>query len=255
MKVTLIAYTNDAEKIIAAAAKTCYSSDAPDTILDGLEEEKTGKFIDMLMSLGHTSTIEHASFTFSIEGVSRSLLAQLTRHRIASFSVRSQRYVSEKGFEFVLPPSIAENEVAKEVFLEAMKSDVDTYNKLAEILFEQNYSKLLEDGVDEKKAKGIATKSAIEDARYVLPNACETNLVATFNARSLHNFFELRLCNRAQWEIREMAEEMAKLVFEVAPNLFSKIGPSCVHGPCSEGAMTCGKALEVREKYKQMLKK
>lgn len=255
MKVKLIAYTNDAEKIISAAAKTCYSSDAPDTILENLDDEKAEKFIDMLMGLGHTSTIEHVSFTFSIEGVSRSLLAQLTRHRMASYSVRSQRYVSEKGFEFVVPPAIAQNEMAKEIYLKAMKDDVDTYNKLADALFVDAFSELLSEGMDEKKAKPIATKKAIEDARYVLPNACETNLVATFNARSLYNFFDLRCCERAQWEIRDLALEMFKLVSEVAPTLFKKAGPSCVHGACSEGKMTCGNAKEVREKYLNLLRK
>ena len=250
MNVKLITYTNDAEKIIAAAAKTCYSSDAPDSILDDLTDEKTSKFIEMLMGLGHTSTIEHASFTFSIEGVSRSLLAQLTRHRIASFSVRSQRYVSEKGFEFVIPPAILNNEAAKEIYIKAMKDDVDTYNKLADALFEDIFKEMIADGVDEKKAKGDATKRAIEDARYVLPNACLTNLVATFNARSLYNFFELRCCERAQWEIRELAFEMFKLVCKVAPSLFKGAGPSCVYGSCSEGKMTCGKSIQVKEKYK-----
>ncbi|MFI3115005.1 MAG: FAD-dependent thymidylate synthase [Clostridia bacterium] len=250
MIVELIAHTNNAEKIVSAAAKTCYSSVAPSEILDNLDDEKTSKFIDMLMDLGHTSTIEHVSFTFSIEGVSRSLLAQFTRHRIASFSVRSQRYVSEKGFEFVVPPAILKNEKAQEIYLKAMQDDVDTYNKLADALYEDAYNELLEQGVDEKKAKGIAKKRAIEDARYVLPNSCKTNLVATFNARSLYNFFELRCCERAQWEIRELAFEMYKLVREVAPTLFSKAGPSCVYGACGEGNMTCGKASLVREKYR-----
>lgn len=255
MEVMLIAHTENAEKIIAAAAKTCYSSDTPNEIFDDLNEEKTTKFIDMLMGLGHASPIEHASFTFSINGVSRSLLAQLTRHRIASFSVRSQRYVSEKGFEFVIPPQIEQNEQAKEIYLKAMQDDINTYNSLVEILLEDKVSKLVSEGIDEKKARKIAQKTSIEDARYILPNSCETNLVATFNARSLYNFFELRACDRAQWEIRDLAEKMYKLVIDVAPSLFAKAGPSCVSGACSEGKMTCGKAVEIRQKFKDLAEK
>lgn len=253
MEVKLIAHTPDAEKVITAAAKTCYSSDTPDEILDDLDDAKTAKFIDMLIGLGHTSTIEHSSFTFTINGVSRSLLAQLTRHRMASYSVRSQRYVSETGFGFVMPPQIENNEKAKELYLKAMKDDVDTYNELTEILYQENLNELINSGMPEKRAKNVALKTSIEDARYVLPNSCETNLVATFNARSLYNFFELRGCTRAQWEIRELSEKMFALVSAVAPNLFANAGPACVSGNCSEGKMTCGKPLEVRAKYKAMI--
>ena len=255
MKVKLITYTNDAEKIVAAAAKTCYSSDDMDTLFDGLTEEKTDKFLNMLMSLEHTSPIEHASFTFSVSGVSRSLLAQLTRHRIASFSVRSQRYVRESGFSYVIPPEIEKNEQAKKVYLQAMECDLNTYNKLTDILFKEHFEAFLSQGKDEKAAKSQAEKKAIEDARYVLPNACDTSIVMTFNARSLYNFFELRCCERAQWEIRDLALEMFTQVAGVCPTLFQKAGPSCVHGACSEGKMTCGKAVEIREKYLGLLKK
>ena len=250
MKVELLQYNPDCEKIVAAAAKLCYSSSGIDGILDGLDEEKTQKFLDRLMSMGHESPVEHISFTFGIEGVSRSLLAQFTRHRIASYSVKSQRYVSEGQFEFILPPEIEKIPEAKEEFLRAMDDDVKSYNKLADILFEKHYNNMLKDGMDEKTAKNAAEKKAIEDARYVLPNACETKMIVTMNARSLMNFFNHRCCERAQWEIRDLACEMLKLVKDIAPTLFKKAGPPCVKGACPEGKMSCGKAAEKRLLFK-----
>ena len=249
MKVTLLAHTPDPEKIVAAAAKLCYSESGVENILDGLDSEKTEKFLNMLMSLGHQSPIEHVSFTFGIEGVSRALLAQFTRHRIASYSVKSQRYVKEGMFEFVTPPEIANNEKAKELYIKTMEADQKAYDELAEVLFEKHYNDLLASGKDEKEAKRAAEKMAIEDARFVLPNACETKMVVTMNARSLMNFFNHRCCTRAQWEIRALADDMLKLVKEVAPTLFKKAGPSCVAGACPEGKMTCGKAADMRKKY------
>lgn len=249
MKVTLLMHTPDPEKIIAAAAKLCYSESGVENILDGLDSEKTEKFLNMLMSLGHQSPIEHVTFTFGIEGVSRALLAQFTRHRIASYSVKSQRYVKEGMFEFVTPPEIANNEKAKELYIKTMEADQKAYDELAEILFEKHYADLIASGKDEKEAKRAAEKMAIEDARFVLPNACETKMVVTMNARSLMNFFNHRCCTRAQWEIREVADEMLRLVKEVAPTLFKKAGPSCVAGACPEGKMTCGKAADMRKKY------
>ena len=249
MKVTLLTHTPDPEKIIAAAAKLCYSESGVENILEGLDSEKTEKFLNMLMSLGHQSPIEHVTFTFGIEGVSRALLAQFTRHRIASYSVKSQRYVKEGMFEFVIPPEIANNEKAKELYIKTMEADQKAYDELAEILFEKHYNDLIASGKDEKEAKRAAEKMAIEDARFVLPNACETKMVVTMNARSLMNFFNHRCCTRAQWEIREVADEMLRLVKEVAPILFKKAGPSCVAGACPEGKMTCGKAADMRKKY------
>ena len=249
MNVKLIAYTPAPEQLISAAAKTCYSAATVDTLLDGLDEEKTTSYLTMLTEIGHESPIEHASFTFAIEGVSRSLLAQITRHRMASFSVQSQRYVKENAFEFVLPPEIEAVPEAKAAYLQAMEDDQKTYEKLSAILQEKHYQTFLAQGCSEKQAKSKAEKKAIEDARYVLPNACATKMVMTANARSLHNFFRLRCCNRAQWEIRELAEEMYKLVYAVAPTLFRKAGPSCTCGACSEGKMSCGQAEEVRKKY------
>ncbi len=241
MNVQLLAYTPNPEKIVASAAKLCYSSAKVSDIMDGLDNEKTEKFLNMLMDLGHESPIEHISFTFGIEGVSRSLLAQFTRHRIASYSVKSQRYVSEKSFSFVTPPEIEKNPEAKKIYLEAMEKDVEDYNRLADILKEQHISA----GLDEKAAE----KAAQEDARYILPNACETNMIVTMNARSLYNFFHHRCCTRAQWEIRECAYQMYRLVKDIAPTIFKKAGPSCVAGPCPEGKMSCGKIAEMRKKY------
>ncbi len=249
MKVTLLTHTPDPEKIIAAAAKLCYSESGVENILEGLDEEKTEKFLNMLMSLGHQSPIEHVSFTFGIEGVSRALLAQITRHRIASYSVKSQRYVKEGMFEYITPPEIENNPAAKELFIKTMEADQKAYDELTDILFEKHYADMIASGMDEKAAKKAAEKQAIEDARFVLPNACETKMVVTMNARSLMNFFHHRCCTRAQWEIRDLADSMLELVKEVAPTLFKKAGPSCVAGACPEGKMTCGKAALMREKY------
>lgn len=249
MKVTLLQHTGEPEKIVAAAAKLCYSDSGVDNILEGLTEEKTDKFLNMLMNLGHESPIEHVTFTFGIEGVSRSLLAQITRHRIASYSVKSQRYVKEGMFEYIIPPEIEADPEAKKVFLETMEKDQKAYDRLVEILFQKHYQTLTRQGLDEKQAKTKAEKAAIEDARFVLPNACETKMVVTMNARSLMNFFRHRCCSRAQWEIRELANEMLKLVKETAPTLFQKAGPSCVSGPCPEGKMSCGKAELMRKTY------
>ena len=252
MKVSLIAYTPEPEKTVAAAAKMCYAAADVDTVMDGLTDEKVANFVDMLAEIGHESPIEHASFTFAIEGVSRALLAQITRHRIASYSVQSQRYVAEKNFEYVLPPEIEKDEKAKEIFLESMQRAHKDYLALSDILSEKYVKEFLADGCDEKEAKRKAQKKAIEDARFVLPNACDTKMVATFNARSLQNFFKHRCCNSAQWEIRELATEMLKLVKQVAPNLFKKSGPPCVYGKCPEGKMTCGKMVEVKEYFSKM---
>lgn len=251
LKVQLLQYTPNAEQLVAAAAKLCYSSADISEVVEKLDAEKTEKFLKMLSAIGHESPIEHVSFTFGIEGVSRSLLAQLTRHRIASYSVKSQRYVTEGAFTFVIPPEIEADAAAKEIYLAAMQRDQADYDALTSILFEKHFARLIAAGEEEKSAKTKAQKKAIEDARYVLPNACETKLLATFNARSLHNFFSHRLCYRAQWEIRALAEEMLTLVKEVAPTLFARCAPPCVFGTCPEGKMSCGKAAENRAKYKE----
>ena len=249
MNVELLQYNPDCEKVIAAAAKLCYSSSGIDGILDGLDEDKTKSFLDRLVSLGHESPIEHVTFTLGIEGVSRSLTHQLVRHRLASYSQKSQRYVKEGQFEFITPPEIEAVPEAKELFFKAMADDMEYYNKITDILYNKHFAQMTSEGMDEKKAKSAAEKKAIEDARYVLPNACETKIIATFNARSLVNFFHHRCCERAQWEIRDMACRMLALVKEAAPTLFKLAGPSCLSGKCPEGAMSCGKMLEKRKEF------
>ena len=249
MKVELLAYTPTPVKTIAAAAKLCYSPSSIDTIREGLTDEKASDFVRMLAEIGHESPIEHASFTFGIEGVSRSLLAQITRHRIASYSVQSQRYVREKQFEYVLPPAIAADEEAKAVFEADMARAQADYDTLADRLAARYRAELIAQGVEEKAAARQAEKRAIEDARFVLPNACATKMIVTMNVRSLYNFFSHRCCNRAQWEIRDLATEMLRLCREAAPELFDKAGPSCLRGACPEGKMSCGRAAEVRERF------
>ena len=252
MQVKLLAYTPEPEKTVACAAKLCYAAADIDTVYEGLTEEKTASFLEMLQSIGHQSPIEHASFTFGIQGVSRSLLAQITRHRIASFSVQSQRYVKEDGFQYVVPPEIAEIPEAREEFLRAMEEDQRHYERLSQLLQEKHKQAFLAAGESEKSAERKAEKKAIEDARFVLPNACATKMIMTMNARSLLNFFSNRCCNRAQWEIRELATQMLKEVKVVAPHLFEKAGPPCLRGACPEGKMSCGKAKEVRERFQAL---
>ncbi len=241
LMVKLLEHTPNPEKVIAAAAKLCYSAVGVDGIMEKMDEEKTLKFLDMLMSYGHESPIEHVSFTFAIEGVSRSLTHQLVRHRLASYSQQSQRYVRLEQFEYIIPPDIEANEAAKAIFVEAMKDMQRAYNNIAGLL-KQKY-------LDEGMSEPVSEKKAIEDARYVFPNACETKIIVTMNARELMHFFNHRCCNRAQWEIRAMADEMLRIAKETAPVLFRYCGPSCVRGVCPEGKMSCGKIKEVREKY------
>lgn len=252
MKVSLIQYTPEPEKLIAASAKLCYSESGCENIMDGLDKDKTISFVKMLAELGHESPIEHVSFTFAIEGVSRSLLAQITRHRHASFSVQSQRYVKQNNFIYITPPAVASDNSINEIFVKSMNDSLESYNKIADMLERKYIDENISSGMSEKQAKSKAEKKAIEDARYVLPNACETKMVMTMNARSLYNFFKLRCCNRAQWEIRELATEMYKLCYRVAPTLFSAAGPSCCSGSCSEGKMTCGQIEQVRNNFKNI---
>ncbi len=249
MKVELLTYTPDADKIVAAAAKLCYAKSDIDSLLDNLTPEKTENFLDLLTSLGHESPIEHASFTFGIEGVSRALLAQITRHRIASFSVQSQRYVSKCDFEFITPPEIEAVPEAKAEFLQAMAEDAEHYESIRQKLIAAHKEKLIAQGKDEKEALKLAEKKANEDARFVLPNACDTKIIMTMNTRSLYNFFTLRCCDRAQWEIRELAKQMLLLCKKAAPLLFKHAGPGCVRGRCTEGSMSCGKAAEMKKKF------
>lgn len=252
MKVKLLTHTPMPELTIASAAKLCYSPASIENIMDGLDEEKTADFIEMLSQIGHESPIEHASFTFGIEGVSRSFLAQITRHRMASYSVQSQRYVHEAQFEYVLPKAIEDLPKAKEEYIKAMEEDQRHYDEITKALKEKYMAEYNKQGVDEKKASRLAEKKAIEDARFVLPNACCTKMICTFNARSLMNFFSQRCCNRAQWEIREVAIEMYKQCLKAAPVLFKFAGPPCIRGNCPEGKMSCGNMKEVRSSFEKL---
>lgn len=254
MKVTLIAHTPDAVFLVAEAAKLCYSPSSIKEIKEGLSYEDAADFVNMLAEIGHESPAEHASFTFGIEGVSRSLLAQITRHRIASYSVQSQRYVRENAFEYVVPPEIENIPLAKKEFISAMEEDQRHYDNLTKILAKHHKIRLLSEGTPKSKAESAAQKLAIEDARYVLPNACSTKIMLTMNTRSLLNFFRQRCCNRAQWEIHQLADEMLKLVYDTAPALFKNAGPGCLKGPCPEGKMTCKRISDVREKYNSLYK-
>lgn len=222
MKVKLMEYTKNPERVVAMAARLCYSPIGAEELSEKMTDEQVEKLVKKIVNLGHVSTVEHVSFTFAIEGISRVLTHQLVRHRIASYSQQSQRYVSEHDFEYILPPTIAANPQAKEKFAALMQQIRSTYDELA------------------------ALEIPKEDARYVLANATETKIVATFNVRSLQHFLELRCCNRAQWEIRAMANLMLAEVKKVAPLLFKNAGASCVQtGRCPEGAMTCGKFDEM----------
>ncbi|MDD2647659.1 MAG: FAD-dependent thymidylate synthase [Eubacteriales bacterium] len=229
LKVEILRNTLDSELVVALAAKLCYAGGDLDSLREKIEKKDQEKFIRQLTEMGHLSVLEHASFTFLVEGVSRSLLAQLTRHRIASFSVQSQRYVSyDGGFSYVVPPAI-----------EALGAEaVEEYEReMAEM---QSWYLAWQEKLGGKGEK------ANEDARFVLPNACTTRLMVTMNVRELLHFFALRSCSRAQWEIRALARKMLAECYAVCPALFENAGPDCVRGKCSEGAKTCGRAAETR---------
>ena len=253
LKVVLLSHTPEPEKLVASSAKLCYSQAGITDLMEKQEDDAVKQFIDMLMNMGHESPVEHVAFTFGIEGVSRALTHQLVRHRIgASYSQQSQRYVKLEQFEYIMPPSIERNPKVAEMYLNSMARAQEDYNKIADELYNGYYAEFISEGYSERKAKTTAEKKAIEDARYVFPNACETKIVVTMNARCLMNFFHHRCCERAQWEIRELATQMLILVREVAPTLFKYAGPSCLNAACPEGSMTCGKIKEVREKYKNL---
>lgn len=266
MKVKLLEYTPNPEKVISMAAKLCYSPVGLDGIEEKLTKEETERFVKMLINLGHESPIEHVNFTFGVEGISRACTHQLVRHRLASYSQQSQRYVKLDQFEFIVPKAIEKNQKAKEKFIEAMNQDQENYQQICKILqkdyeekeFKENFqNKSFEDLSEEdlkkwKKIKSQIQKKSIEDARYVFPNACETKIVFTMNARNLLHFFHKRCCMRAQWEIREMAIEMLRQVKKVSPIIFSNAGPECVSKSCPEGSMSCMKPTEMKEKFKNL---
>ena len=247
-KVNLLGYTKTIngggpEEVVAAAGKLCYSKVGAKEILEKMSEEDIQKFLNTLTNLGHYSPFEHASFTFIIEGISRACSHQIVRHRIASYSQQSQRYVDLKDtLKIIVPPEIEDDEVIKQKYIDSIMNDYDAYVDITTGLA----SKYIKNGMNERQAK----KKALEDARFALPNACETKMVMSMNARSLINFFEKRCCNRAQWEIKKVADQMLDLVLEVAPHLFAKAGAKCTFGSCPEGKMSCGKKQEPRELQK-----
>lgn len=250
MKVTLISHTPEPEKLVAIAGKLCYSSSDIRSLKDGLTDDKIKNYVKMLVSIGHESVMEHVSFTFGIEGISRACSHQLVRHRIASYSQKSQRYVNESGFEFITPPAIHEVPEAEAEYMKMISEITESYNKISDLLTDHHKSNFINEGLDEKTALSKARKTANEDARFILPNACETKIVVTMNVRSLFNFFRHRCCNRAQWEIRNVANEMLRLCLEVAPNIFCNTGASCVsEGKCPEGKMSCGKMAEMKKQF------
>lgn len=242
MKVKLLTHTPVPDKVIAAAAKLCYSSSDVESLMNNLTDENTEKFLNMLFDIGHESPVEHATFTFAIEGISRACSHQLVRHRIASYSQKSQRYVSENQFEYVTPTTIGDDPLAKKTFDQLMTRIQCDYELLRDLI----KNNLVENGMTEKAAEKVAN----EDARFVLPNACTTSIIVTMNIRSLFNFFKHRCCNRAQWEIRAVAYEMWKQCVEVSPVIFRHAGPACVTtGRCPEGKMSCGKQYKMKDIY------
>lgn len=236
-KATLLRYTENPESTIALASKLCYSGRDIDELAADVDAKDNARFIEMLSEMGHYSPFEHASFTFAIEGVSRALLAQITRHRVASFSVRSQRYVNEGDFDYIIPPAIENlGAAAVEEYRSQMETMLGWYR-------------------DWQTRLGGAGEGANEDARFVLPNACETKMIVTMNARELMHFFSLRCCFRAQWEIRKIAWDMLAEVLKVAPNVFKAAGPACLKGACPEGKKCCGRSAEVRAHKESLLKR
>ncbi len=244
LKVVLLKHTPDPEAVVAMAAKLCYSSANIDELKKNIGAKDQKRFIEKLVKMGHLSPIEHISFTFGIEGISRACSHQLVRHRLASYSQQSQRYVSERSqesgvrsqeltFDYIIPLSIKEDDEAKEAFERFMAEAQKTYDLI----------------VDRLNKKGISGEAANQDARFVLPNAAETKIVITMNARELLHFFNVRCCERAQWEIREMAFQMLQEAKNAAPVIFSKAGPGCLYAPCPEGEFYCGKIKVVREKF------
>jgi len=225
LRVTLLQHTPLPERAVAAAGRLCYAPVSAAELKTVMADDDVRRLVRGLVRSGHMSALEHASFTFAVDGVSRACTHQLVRHRVASYSQQSQRYVrfGQDG-GFVVPPSIASSPEARAVFLEAMDGARRAYERLVEL------------GL----AEGRKSESVYEDARFVLPNAAETKIVVTMNARELRHLFSLRCCRRAQWEINRLAWTMRHVASSVAPLLFEGTGPGCMTGGCPEGNMTCG---------------
>ena len=218
MDVRLLSHTPDPERAVAVAARLCYAPVGAAELMEHMADEAVRKVLGTIMSSGHFSALEHASYTFAIDGVSRALTHQLVRHRLASYNQQSQRYVSyTEEPTFVVPPAVAADPEICDAYVQACGSAF------------LEYRALIEAGV------------SAEDARYLLPNAMETKIVVTMNVRELLHFFELRCCKRAQWEIRDLALAMLDLAEPTAPYIFCDAGASCRRGPCRENKMTCGK--------------
>src|SRR5574341_1081736 len=213
LNVVLLRHTPEPEEVVAMAAKLCYSPANVEELKEKIEAKDQTAFVEKLASIGHLSPIEHVSFTFGIEGISRACSHQLVRHRVASYSQQSQRYVREEQFDYIIPPSIKEDPALVREFEQGMAEAQENYTKVLKRLEELGY-------------KG---ESGQQDARYLLPNAAETKIVVTMNARELLHFFRVRCCNRAQWEIRSMVIEMLRLVKNTSPHIFKDAGPGCVN--------------------------
>lgn len=234
LKVILLKHTPEPEGTVAMAAKLCYSPSDIETLKGKIAARDQQEFVRRLMSIGHLSPIEHASFTFAVEGISRACSHQLVRHRLASYSQQSQRYVNEsEGFDFIVPPTIKADKKLLKLFNENMALAQNAYNALVR-------------GLNER---GVTGEAANQDARFALPNAAETKIIVTMNARELLHFFRQRCCMRAQWEIRAMADKMLALAKKAAPVIFEHAGPGCLHHPCPEGEFSCGKIADVRKRY------
>ncbi|MDD5691516.1 MAG: FAD-dependent thymidylate synthase [Candidatus Omnitrophica bacterium] len=236
LNIKLLDVTENALALIYSACRQCYSEEFAGDIFEKikLDQVKQAAFIKKIISSGHESPLEHVKFTFAIEGVSRALTHQLVRHRLASYSQQSQRYVGENDFDYIIPPSIKNNPLAKEEFEKTMDLIQDSYTRISGFLAQQ----------------GLSGEAANQDARFVLPQAAETKIIVTMNCRELLHFFKHRCCSRAQWEIRELAEKMLMDCKRCLPLLFSKAGAKCSSlGFCPEGArFSCGRFPVKEEK-------
>ena len=283
LKVKLISHTMNPELVVATAGKLCYSPSNIDDLMEKQTPESIEKFVNMITSIGHGSVLEHTSFTFGIEGVSRSLTHQLVRHRIASYSQQSQRYVKETQFEYVIPQDIKNNPILAQSYKNHMEDSQRLYDDIVDKLIydyvndEKNYGQYLDIQLkkckidkDEfeswkesnksntkyneslkdsyKKIYSTLEKKAIENARYIFPNACETKIICTMNLRSLINFCHHRCCRRAQEEINKLAWTMVEEIEKVSPLLAKSLGASCQFGPCPEGSMCCMMPYEKKNK-------
>lgn len=250
LNVVVLSHTPEFEQNIVRGARLCYSSASIEELRDKVTPEDAEKFLNMILGLGHGSVLEHSCITFGIEGVSRSLTHQLVRHRIASYSQKSQRYVKEGQFSYIIPREIKECPEAEAIFIKAMEDDQKAYDQIVEALLKKYLLALGHE--PSKKEMAELEKKAIENARYILPNACETKIQITINVRALFNFFRERLCDRAQDEIRDMAYAMWLECMKISRTIFKHAVPACVNGKCKEGKMCCGKMEYYKRKHKDL---